>query len=354
MPDYSRGSVLAGEEIELRVVFVDSMNNLIDPDGSNIGSSSVLPVLYIYDESVPTETIAEEMESGLFTSAIAGPLNSTRLSQGYFSYTYLVPTAYEAGVWHDVWLATVNTIQNLQMLNFTVEEAITIDPQSIGQNTMIYVTLDDSIANDTNDSLLEPTKLFYTTTYSPLYASPDLIRMELGPWIDYISDDTLALMAHWSSKEAEFIQGPSQDPWGNIKLARTKFVIYDAALKCVMQPGAGQQAGATSGGKKQLGDLIISQGTVNATVGQETIDWLREQRNAWWRVVNAGGNIVPGQGLTPTFAVKGMHDPDRRLIGRLWESPSEQRFVVPTANTRILRYGHRRAKTGYQEPIRRR
>lgn len=353
MGDYSRGSVLAGEIISLRVVFIDSMNNLIDPDGSNNGSSSVLPVLYIYDESVSTETIDADMESGLFTSAIYGPLDSTRLSQGYFAYSFTVPTAYEAGIWHDVWVASVNGIQNLQMLSFTVEEAIVIDPQDIGQNTMIYLTLDGTIANDAGDAFLAPTKLYYTTTYNPLYASPDLVRAELGPWIDYISDDTLALMAHWSSLEAEFIQGPKQEQWGNLKLARAKFVIYDTALRCVNQPGAGLQAGTLSGGKKQLGDLVIDQGTALTTVDKGIVEWLREQRNAWWRVVNAGGNIVPGQGLTPTFAVKGQFDPDKRMTGRLWESPSEQNFAVPTANTKIKRSPRLRGRMGYTEQRRR-
>jgi hypothetical protein len=209
MGDYSRGSVLAGEEIMLRAVFVDSMGNLIDPDGS----PSTPPVLYIYDESIDTETISTEMETETFSSAISGPLNATRLSAGYYQYTYTVPTAYEAGIWHDVWVGVVNGITNITMLEFTVEEAIEIDPQDISNNTMIVVELANTITNLSGDEALTAQKLYYTTTYNPLYASPDLVRMEVGPWIDYIPDDTLALMIHWASLEAQFIQGPDAESW---------------------------------------------------------------------------------------------------------------------------------------------
>ncbi len=350
MGDYSRGSVLAGEDILLRAVFVDSMGNLIDPDGS----PSVPPVLYIYDESIDTETISEEMDALTFTSAIAGPLNATRLSAGYYQYSYTVPITYEAGTWHDVWVGVVNGITNITMLDFVVEEAIEIDPQTIGINTMIIVELDNTITNLDGDATLETTKLYYTTTYSPLYASPDLVRAEMGPWIDYIPDDTLALMIHWASLEAQFIQGPQTESWGNLKLARTKFVIYDAALRAAMQVGGGNSAGYTTGGKKQLGDLVIGQGEVVATVDEDTISWLREQRREWWRVVNAGGNIVPGQGLTPTYSVKGVFDPDRRNVGRLWDDITTKNYPIPTVNKKVRAAERLRGRWRFEQPQRRR
>lgn len=350
MGDYSRESVLAGETIQLRAVFTDSMGNLIDPDGS----PSVTPTLFIYDESVSTEIIAEEMESMTFASSIIGPINATRLSTGYYQYEYIVPTNYNPGTWHDIWIGVINGITNISMLTFFVEEAIDIHAQTISENSMIVIELSDTIRNSADTSFLSPTKLYYTTTYNPLYASPDLVRSEVGPWIDYIPDDTLALMIHWASKEAKFIQGPHQEIWGNIKLARTKFVVYDAALRAALQAGGGQPAGFTSGGKKQLGDLSINQGTVNTLVDQDTLNWLRKQRNEWWRVVNAGGNIVPGQGLTPTFAVKGIFDPDRRNTGRLWNEFTSDKFKIPTVNKKVRDENRLRGRWQFEQPVRRR
>lgn len=353
MADYSRGSVLAGETITLRVVFVDSQGNLVDPDGSNIGSSSIPPVLYIYDESVDLELIDEDMDSLTFANAIVGPLDSVRLSQGYFQYSYVVPTSYEAGLWHDVWVGVIHGITNISRLSFTVEEAIDIDDQAIGPNTMLVVELADTITNLAGDTSLEETRLFYTTTYSPLYASPDLVRAEVGPWIEYISDDTLALLIHWSSLEAQFIQGPKQEAWGNLQLARTKFVVYDAALRAVTQPGGGNSAGYSTGGSKSLGDLKIDQGNIVAEVSSKEVDRLKREKDIWWRVVNAGGNIVPGQGFMPQVAIKGLYDPDRRLQGRAWQDPRDSYFDIPTVNRKV-REGSRRKGTWQYEELRRR
>lgn len=336
--NYSRGSVLAGEDISLRAVFIDSQNNLITPDA--------VPSLYIYDESIDTDTIEAEIEDATFASAIAGPLTPTELSTGYYGYTYTVPTTYEAGTWHDVWVAEVNGIENSDILSFTVEEEIEIDPQSISSNTMIIIELADSILDEDGTAALEETKLYYTTTYDPLYASPDLVRAELGPWIDYIPDDTLALMLHWSSKEAKFIQGEVQKTKGNIKLARAKFVVFDAAMRAINQPGAGQKAGYQSNSRKRLGDLDITIGDVNVTIPESTISWIREQRQLWWKVVNSGGNLVPGQGFAPSTVLKGELDVDRRVQGRLWET--DVPFTVPTVNRKRLRGTRRMGRFTYE------
>lgn len=334
--DYSRAVGVAGEYVDLRAALIDSQRNLITPDST--------PVLYIYDESIDSETLVLEMEAGTYDSAIAGPLTATLLSTGYYSYRYLIPTSYEAGTWYDVWRSVVNGIVNQECLSFIVEEEIVIDAQTISANTMLVVEL-TGVENIDNTVILEDTNLFYTTTYSPLYGSPDLVRAELGPWIDYIPDDTLALMLHWSSKEAQFIQGRRQESYGNIELARTKFVVYDAALRAVNQPNAGQPAGTSSGGEKTLGDLSIKKGNLITSIDPEILSWLRKQRQEWWRVVNDGGNIVPGQGLGPGYAIKGELDPDRRLTGRLWET----NYRLPLGNTKILQPGQRRGKWTFGE-----
>lgn len=344
MAEYTRVVGLAGESIQLRAVFVDSAGNLIDPD--------VTPVLYIYEPSTESDVVSTEIDEETYESAVAGPLTATRLSTGFYSYEYVVPTDYEAGVWHDVWVGTVNGLVNQKMLSFLIEETIDISDQSIGNNTMLVVELDASITNADGTSSLSPTSLYFTTVYKPLYGSPDLVRTELGPWIDYIPDDTLALMLHWASREADFIQGWKSNSAKNIQFARTKFVVFDAAYRAVMSPGAGNVAGYSSGGKKQLGDLTIEQGDIVTTVPTEILTWLQEQRREWWRVVNAGGLIVPGQGLGTVSAVKGLYDPDRRLGGRLWEDPKETNFIVPTVNRKTATGSRRRGRWEFKENYR--
>jgi hypothetical protein len=330
MATYTRQSgVQAGQTILLYAIFLDVTGNLISTDA--------LPQIYIYDESVDQETIQAELDAETFTSAYAGPFTATELSTGYYKYTYATPAGVE-GDWHDVWVADVSGVPAGDILNFSVSPATSISTQVISNNTMIVVELDSTIASDDGlKTLGEDLKLYFTTKYSPLYASPDLMRMEVGRWIEGLPDDTLALMIHWSSKEADFIHGAQAFVSSDLAFAKTKFVIYDACLRCLNMPGGGAVSASESvgGGKKQLGDLLIQTGAGTAAdIDEKTIAWLEKQREEWFRVVNAGANIVPGGGLTPTFAVKGRYDPDRRVSGRLWEDPREVPYIVPTVNGR--------------------
>jgi len=336
-----RGAVLAGEVITFRAVFTDETGGLINLDA--------LPEVYIYDEDVGSDVIAEEAEAQVYTSALAGPFAATLLSTGYYTYDYTVPASGDSGTWHDLWVGTINTTDDYEIFAFDVDEGFNASDQMLSNNNMLIIKLGATITNLAGDESLAATSLYYTTTYSPLYASPDLIRLEMGRWIDYIPDDTLALMAHISSKEADFIHGAKTAAWGNIQLARTKFVVFDTVWRCLNIPGQGREAGYSSGKRKSLGDLSITGGSPTVDVPDEIYEYVRKQREEWWRVVNAGGNIVPGQGFSPTFSVKGMMDPDRRLTGRLWESPEVGRYPQPSANRKVKTAGRRRGRFGFDD-----
>lgn len=337
----NRGAALAGNDIVLRAVFTDADGCLVDLD--------TVPDIYIYDESVETSTIVSEADAGTYTSALAGPLSATRLSTGYYTYTYSVPSGGDAGSWHDLWVGTINGTNDYEYFDFQVTKGFEASSQNLGQNMMVIIELAGTITNSDASETLAPVDLYYTTLYSPLYASPDLVRLEMGKWIEYVPDDTIALMLHIASKEANFVQGPSPDRTGNITFARTRFVVFDAVWRLLNIPGQGLQAGYSSGKKKSLGDLSITSGTPVVDVPDKIYEYVREQRQEWWRVVNAGGNIVPGQGLTPTFAVKGWMDPDRRLTGRLWDSPENTHYPQPGVNRKVRRSGRRRGRFGFDE-----
>lgn len=341
MPSSHRGAALAGQEIILRAVFTD--------EAACPQTLDALPVLYIYDESVDTDTITTEAEAQVYTSALAGPLSASLLSTGYYTYSYTVPAGSTAGTWHDLWVGTINTTDDYDYFTFQVTSGFTALNQNLGNNMMVIVQLTDAISNTGGDEFLPATELYYTTVYSPLYASPDLIRLEMGRWIDYIPDDTLALMSHISSKEANFIQGANAEAWGNLQLARTRFVVFDTVWRCLNIPGQGREAGYTTGKKKSLGDLSITDGAADVQIPDKIYEYVMEQRQEWWRVVNAGGNIVPGQGLSPTFGVKGILDPDRRLTGRLWDSPETTHYPQPSSNRKVRRSDRRRGRFGFDD-----
>ena len=199
--EYGRHAVLTGQTISLRVVFTDDAGKLVDPDS--------VPNVYIYDESVTLDVVEAELLALTFTSALSGPTASTKISTGFYELEYVVPSASAEGSWHDVWVAQVDGVDSNKVFSFNVEVGADLSTQGLGSNQLIVIELDASITNLVGDkTLASDLQLSFTTVYSPLYASPSLVRMEIGTFIDYIPDDTLALMIHWSSLEADFITPP--------------------------------------------------------------------------------------------------------------------------------------------------
>ena len=352
MPVYGRHSVLSGQALDLRVIFRDDANNLVDTDA--------IPDVYIYDESVSIDVVEAELLAKVFTSALAGPLVPTALSTGFYELVYTVPSGSSEGVWHDVWVGDVDGVDSSDILSFNVDTAADLSFQTLLENELILICLDASIGNvGATLTLAADVQLSFSTTYNPLYASPDLVRLEVGTFVDYIPDDTLALMIHWSSKEADFIRRPKLCNSADYEFARTKFVIFDAAVKALTMPGGASGSGAgtiSEGTKKTLGDLMIDKtggggpSTVAVTSGGvdvETLGYLRMMRDDWWRVVNAGGCIVPGQSLDPETAIRGRWNPDRRASGRLWANPENSFYAQPGANTKIKFPGHERSRFAF-------
>lgn len=342
MSAYARDGVLSGQTLDLRVVFTDDANMLVDSDA--------LPEIYIYDQSVDLATIEAETLATTFTSALAGPLTPTKIATGFYELAYTVPGGSTEGTWHDVWTSTVDGINSNQIFTFRVENGAVLTAQVLLNNELIIIELDASIANVLGSlTLNNDAELSFSTVYSPLYASPDLLRAEAGPFINYIPDDTLALLIHWSSKEADFIGNTLKGKTKDFKFARTKFVVFDAILKALTIPSDG--TGSTAGNKKKLGDLSIdntnsgsSVAVTSSGIDIKTLQDFKTQRDEWWRVVNAGGCIVPGQGFNPDFAVKGRYSGEGRIQGRLWENPSQVAYPQPGANSKVRRSGRLRGR----------
>lgn len=343
MPIIGRSGVVTGDTIPLRSLVVDDTGCLRDTDA--------LPSVYIYDANVDTTLIQEEIDAATYASAIAGPLVPTLISTGFYELSYTVPSAGVEGTWHDVWVGAIDTVPFSEILSFEVAAGGDFESQSLGYNQVILIDLDASIGDVTaTKTLTQDITLMFTTRYRPYYSSVELVRMEGGPQLDYIPDDTLAMMIHWSSLEVDCISPPKRCG-KKYNYARTKFIQFDAALRALLLPGGGASSplssSASSGAVKTLGELTIEAGgassstasTLSGGVDLDTIKYFRDWRDEWWRVVNAGGCIVPGEGLGASMAIRGLHDPNRRFAGRLWEDPGDQHYSHPTTNTKFRRPG---------------
>lgn len=347
---YKRTGVLDGQSIQLRCIIADSEGNLIDPVS--------LPAVYIYDESISTDTIDQEIEDAVFTSATSGPLSPVKLATGLYQLTYTVPAGSVAGIWHDVWVSAIESTDISTILDFTVINGALIESQQLGNNQIIIVELDSSIQSYNGLTLASDIQLSFITRLTPYYASPEVVRMEIGPWIDFIPDATLAMMIHWSSKEADFIMAGTRSSQDRVNFARAKFVSYDAVLRSMYLPGSSSyQPGGGSGVTKRLGDLAITNSGAGAAqvtasgIDAQTLKYIREKRDEWYRVVNGGATIMPGQSFAPLVAQRSVYDPDRRLGGRDFVDPDIFYYDQPALNHKGRVPGSKKGKAYFRPTL---
>ena len=313
------------KEIKLKVILTDDCGNLINADdGSNITVIVTLP----------------DSSEIVYLSTIGG---ITKADDGFYYLTY---TPDQVGHYTDRWRILVNGEIVEITNNFTVKNGGTIQALQNGLdfNSLILIELDSSIADVDGNILNINQFLSFTTEYNPFYCSVEMVRMEMGSWVDLVPDDTIALAIHWSSLEANNITGvrPSSERYYH---ARSKFVMYDTALRLFAMPIG--TTGSGGGGKKQLGDLLISSGTSLDFNIKNLIQELRLERDEWWRVVNAGGCIVNGQGLGPTVATKGGSISEKINRSREWHDPWNEHYIQPTQNSKYRRKGESKYKSGY-------
>jgi hypothetical protein len=277
------------------------------------------------------------------------------MALGLYQLQYDIPVDAEAGTWHDVWVGSINSTTEYSILNFSVINGAIPSEQKIVENDFVIVEFDETVASYTGLTLGEDIQMGFTTRLTPYYASIDLVRMEVGPWIDFIPDITLAMMIHWASKEADFTVCKSPNDSERLRFALAKFVIFDTALRTLFLPGASNyQPTAGSGATKWLGDLRIVAGAGSqlaktaSGIDMETIGHMRKERSEWFRVINAGANITYGQSYGYSTPVKGEWNPDKRLTGRLWLDPDCYTYSKPGINTKVLPYGSKKGKFYYQ------
>ena len=261
---------------------------------------------------------------------------------GFYYYNYT--TTNLSGIYNYIWTATVNGVVTTKESSFKINEGglVSVTLPELNNNELVVIELNSSIKSLENESLSEHTYLTFSTQYDPFYCSVDMLIMELGPWAENIPHDTLALAIHWSSLEANYLTSnkPVDD---RHSFALTKFVMYDAAIDLLRMP---MGSAGSSGSKKELGDLLVESGSLDFSI-KDLLVSLKLERDEWLRVINAGGKIMPGQGLGPTFAVKGDARKDARKVSREWHDPWNEYYSQPSANSKYRRPGESKYKSGY-------
>lgn len=327
----NRDCVPVTETVTLRAIFNSACGKPKNTDAA--------PTVFIYKPGTLPADLATEIADGNPNAFDTIPgVNVVNLAPGFYEAEYTVPQAGPEGEWIDLWVGDVDGVTVWSNFSFSVIEKGTVETQSILPNSLIAILLDGEIADINGNRLGQELQFTFSTTYEPYYASPDLLRLETGGWLDGIPNDTLSLVVHWASLEADMWSRGTAYDGPNFQLARTKFVVFDAILRCLLLP-------ADLGGKqKKLGDLMIAR---TGDQFAEIIESFQDKREEWLRVLNSGGTISPGQSFAPAIGIKGAKRTDGKEIGRLWVDPQVAMYGQPTQNNKISRTASGRYKFGW-------
>jgi hypothetical protein len=172
-------------KIRLIAQFTDGNGNPIDPDGAVVVSifgpdfPPFNPDVEDTDATVLDDTPTKvDGEVGLY----------------YYEYT-LEPDA-QTGIWYDRWEGAVDGVDQEEILDFTVTEKASIQSVALAKNQVIVLQLSKTIAATNGDTLEDDIEIFFSTVLDPMYASADLVGLEIGTYIPNVPDFTLDLSIH--------------------------------------------------------------------------------------------------------------------------------------------------------------
>jgi len=194
-----------------------------------------------------------------------------------------------------------------------------LDPDQLSANELVQVAVSGIQDADDGTELTEFSS-FFTTTYSPMYTSIRLIRLDLGPIISSVPNETVMLAAYEASLYVDAVSFSTPSTANPEYLAMAKKKLATCMAELILLRGAvGLSLGQDM--SKTLADLKVSRGGGDIDATRKLDDL--EECVARWRVpVETGGEISPDTSLKPTNAVKGSIAEDAIGVGREWEPTS--------------------------------
>lgn len=191
-------------------------------------------------------------------------------------------------------------------------------------NNIISITVNNTIKDvDGNQIVLSESEFYFTTTYSPLYVTARRIRLEIGSQLVGVPDDTINFAIFEASRFADAVvyTGSITNSKYFSEIKRN-FVVCEAS-GILLQ-------GISSGGNvssKSLGDFSVSYDTKYLP---NMLDRLTDCVDKWLPLLMSGGDSKDF-----TRAVKGLYDPNRPALGRMWTTGDA---IIPGANSKEAYY----------------
>ena len=333
-----RNGSLRDTTITLTVKFLDAAGNLADPDNS--------PMVDIFpagkDPNSGTTVDGDAIILDASQTSYGNPPGANyivRNSVGCYSYNFPIPNNGDLGVWFDRWTATVDQQTIEEVFMFVVVGGGSIGTSQLFENNRITVTISGDLL-DVDDNKLEDDFIYYfTTTYSPLYSSVRKLRLDLGPLISQIPDDTINLAIFEASLLADAITFENNTVTNTeyFEFARRHYVSCLAGITLLSNKG-------TQGKSKRLADLAVE-------LSGDPNDKLKDLQRClaqYEPIIKSHGELGVGTSVKPAGFVKGSMDPDKPTISRLWTNQINPR--TPAANIKVKARNSRRPKKTYINP----
>lgn len=340
----SRNSALRGNIIELTAIFSDAANQPADPENLKV---SIYPPGYNPESgAVPGDAWVYE---ATLTSGGSGPESDPsrtveKSDTGSYKFAFPIPADADLGAAFDRWEATLDGEDLDETFSFVIVGGGSVGTTKLYDNNIVYTELDKSIAALDGSTLGEDQTFYFTTTYDPLYASVRQVRLDCGPLLVDVPDDTINFAIFEASLEADANSFKSViSDASYYKYIRNQYTLLNAELTLI---GALMgDIGLSSRMSKTLGDLSVSRGGLNSSL-QYKRDQLQDELQELLKVIRSGGLIAPGASLNSKYGIKGNAAEDSMFVQRQWQPTSGIGANTRSAgNTSVYSSGRRRLKT---------
>jgi hypothetical protein len=222
---------------------------------------------------------------------------------------------------------------------------ITLDPEQLYQNNIVILKLDKSIADTDGNTLGSDHEYYFSTTYTPLYSSERRIRLDLGPLISDVPQETIMLAILEASLQAQ-ANSFSSTIYNNDYFVQARWEYTTCLAESLLVKALLGDSTLTDGMTKRLGELSVSRdgGIDNLN---NLLYRLEDCVYSWEIAVQTGGNISRGTSVKPQSSVKGALARDAMFVGRQWEPTSAIGIADRTGAGNTSRYasGRRDLKT---------
>lgn len=237
----------------------------------------------------------------------------------------------------------LNGDPNLVDPRYNVDHSVVIDGEFVNitvtnglvENSMVRVTLQNVL--DTEDRLDREYILFFAPVITPAYATIQVIRAYVGPFIDRVPDTTIAMLILEASITAQAISNSVIVNPALYQLALRKWVQCRVAYDLLF-PTMVESVGKT----KRLAEMMVEWQGISPREKVLMYDKFLSCIEKWEEILKTGG-----AGVRPIMTIKGQYDPDRPETGRGW---TKRPGAGPYANTIVPKVIGRRGIKAPRDP----